>query len=70
MSLSEVVGGQGAADAGGLGGVVAADGDAALGHVAVQGPAEWVPQPGEGGELLVDVRRVHTHILKQRILDS
>ena len=37
--LVEVVGGQGATDADRQGGVVAADGDAALGHVAVEGTA-------------------------------
>ena len=68
--LVEVVGGQGAADAGGVGGGVAAHGDAAVGHVAVEGAADGVAQPGQAGELLIDVRKVHTSILKQKILDS
>jgi len=68
--LVEVVGGQGAADAGGLGGLVAADGDAAVGHVAVEGAADGVAQAGQAGELLINIRRVHTSILKQKILDS
>jgi hypothetical protein len=66
----EVVGGQGAADADGPGGVVAADGLAARGHVAVEGAAEGVTQAGEAGELLVDGARVHVPILKQILLDS
>ena len=68
--LVEVVGGQGPADAGGVGGLVAADGDAAFGHVPVEGAADGVAQAGQVGELLIDVRRVHTSILKQKILDS
>jgi hypothetical protein len=68
--LVEVVGGQGAADAHGLGSVVAADGDAALGHVAVEGTADRVAQAGQAGELLVDVGEVHVSILKQTILDN
>ena len=62
--------GEGAADADGQGGVVAADGDAALNHVAVEGTTEGIAQPGEAGELLVDVSWIHTPILKQKILDS
>src|SRR5215216_6406003 len=68
--LVEVVGGQGPADAGGVGGVVAADGDAAVGHVPVEGAADGVTQAGQAGELLIDVGRVHSSILKQKILDS
>ena len=68
--LVEVVGGQGPADPGGVGGLVAADRDAAVGHVPVEGAADWVTQAGQAGELLIDVRRVHTSILKQKILDS
>src|SRR5919197_709025 len=79
----QVVGGQGAADAGGVGGVVAADGDAAVGHVPVQGAAARVAQPGQAGQLPVGVGVgvgvgggvggvgvwVHGPILKQVILD-
>jgi hypothetical protein len=68
--LVEVVCGQGPADAGGVGGLVPADGDAAFGHVSVEGAADGVAQAGQSGELLIDVRRVHTSILKQKILDS
>jgi hypothetical protein len=57
--LVEVVGGQGPADAGGVGGLVAADGDAAFGHVPVEGAADGVTQAGQAGELLIDVGRVH-----------
>ena len=52
------------------GGVVAADGDAALGHVAVEGAADGVGQAGQAGELLVEVGVVHVPILKQMILDN
>jgi hypothetical protein len=65
-----VVGGQGSADADRQGGVVAADGEAALGHVTVQGAAEGIAQAGEAGELLIDVGGVHASILKQTNLDS
>jgi hypothetical protein len=65
-----VVGGQRAADTDGGGGLVAADRHPPLGHVAVQGAAERVTQPGEAGELLVDVTGTHAHILKQRFLDN
>ena len=68
--LVEVVGGQGAADAGRGGGVVAAHGLPALGHMAVQGPAEGVAEAGQAGELLVEVGWVHPPILKQRLLDN
>jgi hypothetical protein len=71
--LVEVVGGQGAADADRQGGVVAAHGLAAVDHVVVEGPAEGVAQPGEAGELLIEVVVVvvtHASILKQKILDS
>ncbi len=65
-----MVGGQGSADADGVGGVLAADGLPALGHVAVQGPPQRVTQAGQAGELLIDVVRVHVPILKQRLLDN
>ena len=68
--LVEVVGGQGPADTGGLGGLFPADGDAAVGHVPVEGAADGVTQAGQAGELLISVGRVHTSILKQKILDS
>ena len=65
-----MVGGQGAADADRAGGVVAADRDAAFGHVPVEGAANGITQPGEAGELLVEVGGLHTSILKQKTLDS
>src|SRR5215218_10559293 len=68
--LVEVIGGEWTADAGGVGGVVAADGDAAVGHVAVEGAADGIAQAGQVAELPVDVRRVHSFILKQMIIDS
>jgi len=68
--LVEVVGGQGPADTGGLGGLFPADGDAAVGHVPVEGAADGVTQAGQAGELLINVGKVHTSILKQKILDS
>jgi hypothetical protein len=66
------VGGDRAGQQVGQGGVVAADGHPAFGHVAVEGAAEGVGEAGEVGELLVDVVgvRVHAPILKQRLLDS
>ena len=67
--LVEVVGGQGAADADGGGGLVATHGLPALGHVPVEGAAERVTEAGEAGELLVEVGEVHGSILKQKILD-
>ena len=67
--LVEVVGGQGAADADRQGGVVAAHGLAAVDHVVVEGPAR-VAQPGEAGELLIEVVVTMPSILKQKILDS
>ena len=51
-------------------GVVAADGGPPLGHMPVEGAADGVAQAGQAAELLIDVRRVHTSILKQKILDS
>jgi len=68
--LVEVVGGQGPTDADGGGRVVAAHGDAALGHEPVEGPAERVTQAGEAGELLIDVVVTHIPILKQILLDN
>jgi hypothetical protein len=67
--LVEVVGGQGTADAGGVGGGVAADGDAAVGHVPVEGTADGVAKAGQAAELPVEVVGVHASILKQMILD-
>ena len=68
--LVEVVRGQGPADAGGVGSLVPADGDTAVGHVSVEGSADGVTQAGQAGELLIDVVRAHRFILKQKILDS
>jgi hypothetical protein len=67
--LVEVVGGQRPADADRLGGLVAADGDATLGHVTVQGATQGIAQPGEAGELPINVGGVHVAILKQMNLD-
>jgi hypothetical protein len=61
---------QRAADADGLGGVVAADRHTAFDHVAVEGTTEGIAQPGEAGELLINSARVHIHILKQILLDN
>jgi hypothetical protein len=38
--------------------------------VAVERAAEGIAQPGEAGELLIDIGLVHGSILKQTILDS
>jgi hypothetical protein len=38
--------------------------------VAVQGAAQRIAQPGEAGELLIDIGGLHASILKQMILDS
>jgi hypothetical protein len=37
--------------------------------VAVEGAVEGIAQPGEAGELLIDVGEVHGSILKQTNLD-
>jgi hypothetical protein len=58
-----------AAGAGPPGGLVAADGDATLGHMTVQGATQGIAQPGEAGELPINVGEVHVAILKQMILD-
>jgi len=68
--LVEVLRGQGAADADRAGGLLAAHGHPALGHVAVQGAAQRIAQPGEAGELLIDIGGLHGSILKQMILDG
>jgi hypothetical protein len=68
--LVEVIGGKGPADAGGVGGLVAADGDGAFGHVPVEDAADGVAEAGQAGELPIEVVAVHASILKQKILDS
>ncbi len=63
--LVEVIGGQGAADPHGTGGLVARDRDAPLADVTVEGTPHRVRESGEAGELLLEVGRVHGLILKQ-----